>query len=279
MFATTDINTGDLIVCERPLLVYPSVIPGFLGATRQEVIEPLRVLVQSMKPEMRADFYALHNCKGPEEPSRIVGITNTNSVWLGKLPGFDEEEFCGVCKDISRANHSCSPNALYRWVLESFTFELRARLPIRNGEQITISYKEELDMRASRQAELQLKYHFKCTCRSCSLSGAASKESDQRRLYIARANGLSEQFDAELEMWARSPDMADDDALIRGIGCIWRHATWNRRITRICGSAMLSGRARPAAHWEMRKARSIGRGGSEGLLVEGKDEGKSKGEG
>ena len=62
--------------------------------------------------------------------SSVVSITGQYSV---------------VAYNISNNNHdSCVPNATYRWKLKGLVYELRATHPIKKGEQIFISYFDNL---------------------------------------------------------------------------------------------------------------------------------------
>ncbi|KAL8459244.1 hypothetical protein ACS0TY_036645 [Phlomoides rotata] len=90
-------------------------------------------------------------------------------------------------------NHSCSPNACYRFLQgmdhnEQAPFRIRGgdlqclhserngygpRVIVRSikavnkGEEVTIAYTDLLQPRETRQAELWLKYRFSCSCKRC----------------------------------------------------------------------------------------------------------------
>ncbi|KAI0045236.1 SET domain-containing protein, partial [Auriscalpium vulgare] len=91
------------------------------------------------------------------------GIINTNMMSIGAMPG-QLMHYGGVFNDMSRVNHSCSPNAVYRWDLELFAGELRALRAIAPGEEITITYLDTCLPYAARQQILREKYSFTCTC-------------------------------------------------------------------------------------------------------------------
>ena len=102
MIATADIARGQNILCERPLMMYPVALPG---PTIQDSLQILEHLVgQVLLPENRAAVYALKNAKGPDWPSHLKGISDTNSFIVGDLPGYDAQ-YGALTRDVSRANH------------------------------------------------------------------------------------------------------------------------------------------------------------------------------
>ncbi|KZT02011.1 SET domain-containing protein [Laetiporus sulphureus 93-53] len=209
LFATADFDTGDLIICERPLFVSTVVHPFSLRPGDPSANDAIVELLSRMCEYDRLMFYVLHNCKGNDRP-REQGIIDTNAINIGALPGYDGA--CGaVCMESSRINHSCTPNVISRWDLLAFTMEIRALTPIRKGEEITMSYLEldEAAPRATRRRELKEKYNFFCTCPSCSLTGAAGKASNVRRATIQRLQETSYDDD-ELEKWINDASAPED---------------------------------------------------------------------
>lgn len=84
------------------------------------------------------------------------------------------------------ANHSCMPNAAYRWNDEGKTGTLIALTPISAGEEVTISY-VALASHAVRQARLQQAFGFLCDCRLCHLPEEERNAEDAR---ICEMDGL-----------------------------------------------------------------------------------------
>ena len=99
--AATDLDIGDDIIVERPLLLNSLTLWPMGNLPHPNKF--MRVLVERMSHEDAEDFFALNNCKGYSVP-HIQGIVDTNSIGLGPLPGYDGE-CVGVCKTISRVNH------------------------------------------------------------------------------------------------------------------------------------------------------------------------------
>jgi len=74
----------------------------------------------------------------------------------------------GICFEpdvISLANHSCTPNATV--MFDGRRIELRALDAIEEGEQIFISYVDNLQSRDARRKELRERYFFECRCGKC----------------------------------------------------------------------------------------------------------------
>ncbi|KAI5894542.1 SET domain-containing protein [Schizophyllum commune H4-8] len=195
VFATRDIGPGDLIIAERPLLMVPLGVPTaenipahftmqqMIQASLAEWEKALEILVERMLPERREAFMKLANSHTNDGSGPILGRIRTNGIaasglhYQGKRG--PEGRFSATCELISRANHSCSPNARYTFNKQTFTSRLRAVRDIKAGEEITITY-SRLDVpSADRQKDLA-PYGFVCTCDAC--KGGA--ESDARRAKI-----------------------------------------------------------------------------------------------
>jgi hypothetical protein len=99
MFALTDLDTGDLILRERPLLLFPRCTFGDITSLQMIFMR----MVTSMKLEDCAEFIKLANCKTEGNP--IVGIVNTNALDALRMPGPYDGRYAGVCRDLSRVNH------------------------------------------------------------------------------------------------------------------------------------------------------------------------------
>ena len=120
----------------------------------------------------RIAFFDLADCRTPaltdgtEEKSGL-GIFFTNDM------NFDGD--AAVFPLISRANHSCVPNADFVTRGERRVQEVIATSNIASGEEITLSYLEAASAgsegRSGRQGYTRLWYGFQCLCRACSLEG------------------------------------------------------------------------------------------------------------
>ncbi|KAK0433406.1 hypothetical protein EV421DRAFT_1430216 [Armillaria borealis] len=198
MFATRKIKMGDLIVDERPLMVVslsPNGVPVIRmkeGLTPEEKHQYL--LYQSegvvysvfvrMSEESKKVFKGLHNSHLHDGTGPVLGVVRTNGYGLEDDLKDETEEtkkllestpddlkckvgrYTSVFKDLSRINHSCSPNTHRKFYMSSFSMQLRAARDIEEGEEIFTNYTGILRPAAERAEDLGI-YGIKCTCRAC----------------------------------------------------------------------------------------------------------------
>lgn len=108
VFAKHDIERGEIILAERPLLVIPE---NIVGATPSEFESLLEAAVGRLSPESQADFKELQNSFSSDQCAGrpLLGIVKTNNYTIGNL--FDgsnmSENYVIVNKVASRINHRC----------------------------------------------------------------------------------------------------------------------------------------------------------------------------
>ena len=140
LVAARVIECGEKIVSELPLLLFGS------GLNTRDIGGLNRVFadaVDGLSPTSRAAYLDLANPPSLMElPYLGRRMTNAFKLWEELYGGpsvFGESG--GVFRDISRANHSCTPNAHFDFATTNdFEGSLYAVLPIRRGEEICISY-------------------------------------------------------------------------------------------------------------------------------------------
>ncbi|KAF9012819.1 SET domain-containing protein [Hymenopellis radicata] len=180
MIAACEIQAGDLIIEERPLVVGPtdwtvrtSVLPSLLQVERMQAAQEEQMVhaaLQRMTSEYRKAFEDLLNSREDGISGPLRGRCKTNGFALGNIIHDDDDDkpFYGVFKTLSRVNHSCSPNAHYQWCTASFSMQLRATRRIAPGEPILLSYLSDLlDSSTKRRETLLRDYGFECDCPSC----------------------------------------------------------------------------------------------------------------
>ncbi|KAF3848576.1 hypothetical protein F7725_015073, partial [Dissostichus mawsoni] len=72
----------------------------------------------------------------------------------------------GLFPNLCLVNHDCWPNCTV--ILNHGKIELRAVGKISEGEELTVSYVDFLNLSADRQKNLRESFHFECTCQHCS---------------------------------------------------------------------------------------------------------------
>ncbi|RDB28332.1 N-lysine methyltransferase SMYD2-B [Hypsizygus marmoreus] len=178
-FATCDLKTNDVIFAERPLVVTPRVVAvtapdvslnkgqlaQALGAEYEKVLEKM---VGRMIPENRAALLALENSHTEDGSGPIFGILRTNGfgITFSREDEIEKDYYSAVFDQLSRINHSCTPNASADFDVASFSNPLKAIRDIKKGEEIFVSYCDCGTPTAARQQQLK-SYGFQCTCRRC----------------------------------------------------------------------------------------------------------------
>ncbi|PBK71607.1 hypothetical protein ARMSODRAFT_781730 [Armillaria solidipes] len=200
MFAARRFKTGDLVADERPLMVFPvgpptdfdlatAKVPGEnrIKLTLKSSDDILSSIFERMSEESQEAFMGLQNSHLPN--GLLFGTARTNGY--GLEDGLKDETenvkffstlssddkmtqlvqsrigtYAGVFKDLSRVNHSCSPNIRRKFYMSSFSMQLRAARDIEEGEEIFTTYTQDLRPAADRAKGLA-PYGIKCTCRAC----------------------------------------------------------------------------------------------------------------
>ncbi|KAJ6589940.1 hypothetical protein DFH09DRAFT_1140480 [Mycena vulgaris] len=198
LFSIGKICAGDLILSERPLTLVPTCTSTKIRFLRPftadeklqtqlyEWEQTLKVLFDRMHPEYQAAFMGLANSHQQDGSGPLGGIIRTNGLGVESLQTgrFSAEEqrtrrqgiYSAVCKEISRLNHSCSPNTVTYFDIPTFSYQLFAVRDIVKGEELTLAYTSPQSVTKERQSSLE-PYGFQCTCAAC----REPFESDARR--------------------------------------------------------------------------------------------------
>lgn len=110
--------------------------------------------------------------------SHIFGIIKCNGFTLSDQRGL-QAVGVGLFPNLCLVNHDCWPNctvilnhgnqsALSSALHSQRRIELRAMGKIQEGEELTVSYVDFLNLSADRQKKLKKHFHFECTCEHCS---------------------------------------------------------------------------------------------------------------
>ncbi|PBK88270.1 SET domain-containing protein [Armillaria gallica] len=226
-FAARDIQRGDLILTEKPLLPFPGNSPS-----RTELL----LAMGKISPKDLLVFLSLKNAHSHEDT--IYGIYRTNAFADG-----------GIVIQTSRFNHSCRPNARYSYHEATNRQRIFALANIPKGEEIFVTYLASRNVygatRNQRQMALRAKHNFVCSCAACGLSRQLSLESDRRRLEIKSIWDRMPMFDPlgsgraylqtvirainlmkEEEYWADADDFANEAAAFCSLHSDWESAKY-----------------------------------------------------
>ena len=229
VFATKWIQRGTRIVAERPVFTVKSERDVYL-ATRDLLPEDRDYLMQLSLNEaarsphvewVRAAWHVMRGALTPGAQKEQSGNNarlglGTITEYMTLLAAFRNNNFDvgnntqAVFRDISRFNHSCVPNTQGNFNSNLGRFTIHALRPIKEKEEITVSYLElHGATRNVRQALLGKGYGFKCGCPVCDPNTQRGRDGERRRVemrerlqkYAQEASQREGQdYAAELEM-------------------------------------------------------------------------------
>ncbi|KAK3690208.1 hypothetical protein B0T22DRAFT_380016 [Podospora appendiculata] len=85
----------------------------------------------------------------------------------GAAASSSEADFQSTFTEVSRLNHDCSPNLGYYFDSATLSHKVYAARDIMPGEELTVSYVDVLQPRATRARLLNTTWHFPCACARC----------------------------------------------------------------------------------------------------------------
>ncbi|KAK7062501.1 hypothetical protein R3P38DRAFT_2679051, partial [Favolaschia claudopus] len=167
MFAKCKLKPGDLVLAERPVLVYPNHFLGDHNAAFETALE-------YMTAEDRIAYRKLASSAPIVAPGAgdLVRIATTNCFQMPPdIPGGSNDRYSigdyrAMYLVTSRINHSCSPNTIADFHYPTFSFVIRATREIWKGEEITTMYAGIDGPKAERQARLAFCMDA-CGCTVC----------------------------------------------------------------------------------------------------------------
>ncbi|KAK0452838.1 uncharacterized protein EV420DRAFT_1558615 [Desarmillaria tabescens] len=197
MFSRCGIPAGSIILAEHPLVAMPR-----SSSTNTSMIS---LLLSEVHPKEKTEFMNLFNSQPLEEPMKAIIQTN---AFLIDLPVEDPElaAYHAVFLKVSRCNHSCSPNAHWKWDPASFSLTLEAVRAIGPNEEITIQYIDSCVEREQRLVKLRTWYNFDCLCPTCTLPRESIIQSDFAREELFQLSKHMPTF----ETWCASESLSDD---------------------------------------------------------------------
>ncbi|KAI9511083.1 hypothetical protein F5148DRAFT_970775, partial [Russula earlei] len=179
--AARSVPRGEPVGRERALLLMP-----------RTCVSPqhfITAATNTMPLNQRRAFFGLCNCRSADT-SDALGIISTNSFLIPGMPGHNVL-YSAVFETFSRINHSCGPNAMFRWDHATFAGEIRALRPISAGEEVTVSYFHDIMGPAAvaleRQRFLLECYNFECACSVCGRPSKTRSHSDNDRSFIFKS--------------------------------------------------------------------------------------------
>lgn len=171
LYARQNIQRGTIIFEEDPLVATPPNTNEF---------RYLREALEKLTAEQRNAYYQLHfdhQKAGADQDEKAISIFDLNNVTIGS----GDAHGCGVFRQYSRLNHSCTPNVDIGFG-ETEKLTVRAIRTIRAGEELTTTYINAVQG-AEQRARALRHWGFECKCSACDGENAAS--SNKRRLRMS----------------------------------------------------------------------------------------------
>ena len=183
---TREINPGECIVSEKPLLELPPIPSDVIDRDQllrakgsregKPVANGIKMVKEQVKNMDKQPREALRKLHGPAARNERQGSPSESDMLIISKNVFTHEDTPNmsnlrVYRIISRINHSCRPNAIVEWNPSKGEGTLHALRKIAAGEEITIDYlcrpEDTLNSISERRKLLEEQYDFVCTCPAC----------------------------------------------------------------------------------------------------------------
>ncbi|KAK4119402.1 hypothetical protein N657DRAFT_659037 [Parathielavia appendiculata] len=185
----------------------PAVLIGisFLGDTKPHHRRRLIKQAMAQLPETtRSKVHSLSRGSAMYEVDAILG-PNSNTVMVA-----EDEVHVGLFAEAARINHSCRPNAYFKFSERRLTMEVVAYHIMEPGEEILVSYVPLETPLGKRRQYLKDHWGFDCTCSLCRGPEADIEDSENWRRKIkslketiedAKSNGFYQDAITMTEEW------------------------------------------------------------------------------
>lgn len=180
VIAKKSLVRGDVLMTHAPVLLAHR---GFVERTPKPEKDALFDFVPTLLPAatrrlfMRQVGKAGAKAGSASNTHEISDILTTNSFQMD-IGGADGHHY-GNFPEVSRFNHDCRPNAVFH-VGQDLVHRTTVVRPLKPGEELTISYLDQMSPRAARQQRARGAWGFECSCSLCGASEEVVEESDGR---------------------------------------------------------------------------------------------------
>lgn len=169
VFASVGIPRGTRIMADECL---------FYVVGPKAMISEIEAGFDNLAPAQQKDYLAL---RCPDYPGKGPIIRR----WEANCFAMDHDT--GIFLVASRINHSCTPNALFKWNVNIQRETVHAIVDIPAGTEIETSYCPPHKDAYSRREKLE-HYGFDCLCDPCRQDNPAGKASEARRCRMMEIN-------------------------------------------------------------------------------------------
>ncbi|KAK0645389.1 hypothetical protein B0T16DRAFT_328528 [Cercophora newfieldiana] len=159
------------------MLDYPAVLVqmDFLAGNKAHHRRRLmKRAIEQLPKETKERVWKLQRGKGEHEVDKILGV-NTQTVGVG------DGLAIALFLEVARINHSCRPNAYYRFHASHLTMEIVSHSTIEAGDEITLNYAPLGMTYPQRTRFLKENWDIECTCSLCLSEEHDIKDSETAR--------------------------------------------------------------------------------------------------
>lgn len=184
------------------------ILDKFVPDPDEEPGEDVVRIVQSLQGEMPE---LMKSCP-PLDPRKLQRLV---SAWRYNSFGHHKEDGLVLYNRISMCAHSCDPSCCWSYG-DDDAFVLRARVALKAGDELTISYLQDEDLLKStavRQQKLQ-NWRFTCACTRCRLLVDVGRGFRCRRCRIGILNATVEGVLNPCGVCCASPSQEDQQMLL-----------------------------------------------------------------
>ncbi|TLD24249.1 hypothetical protein PspLS_06308 [Pyricularia sp. CBS 133598] len=196
LVAKRPIAKGELIMAETPAILVHKLA---LEEPTDIYFPGLELAVSKMTAPTRKTFMAQGTQGDFQGAMGIMDRLFTNSFQMA-LSGVGADNKAGFhygnFPNVSKLNHDCRPNMVFH-IDNNLVHRTHAVRDIQPGEELTISYVEQMDPARDRQARTRSSLGFVCGCSHCSLSASEAAASERR---IRRIKKLEESLGRAVEV-------------------------------------------------------------------------------
>ncbi|KAH9432168.1 hypothetical protein MCOR02_006873 [Pyricularia oryzae] len=179
LVAKRPIAKGELVMAETPAILVHKLA---LEEATDVYFPSLELAVSKMTAATRKSFMAQGTQGDFQGAMGIMDRLFTNSFQMA-LSGVGADAKAGFhygnFPNVSKLNHDCRPNMVFH-IDNNLVHRTHAVRDIKPGEELTISYVDQMDPARDRQARTRSSLGFVCGCAHCSLSAAEAAASERR---------------------------------------------------------------------------------------------------
>ncbi|TKA77424.1 hypothetical protein B0A55_04811 [Friedmanniomyces simplex] len=222
LFATQAIPRGTCIVEEPALITIPASVSQndperaihiiqALGPLSRDQLDPytgLHYNIRSVNSFLRAAIRTYLISKqytgdalkaAVKVHTTMAAIFNTDCVAMGE----DGKLGSGIFQHFSRANHSCTPNVENCFNTITGCEMLHTVRDIDEGEEITVTYIDQLYRPADERQHALRRWEFECECEAC--EGPKAMASVRRRRRVEEIHRVFDRVEGKSSSWFWQP--------------------------------------------------------------------------